>query len=263
MRTRPRRTPLVCFSALALMLVAGGAAEEEKTAPLPAPEAADAPEPQASPTFGEMTKLAGYTTDKGAHGHHFTEIYEHIFFPLRNEPIRIFEIGIAEGGSIELWEKYFPKARIYAIDIEDRSILNSERVTTGVVDQSRRDQLRRFIEIHGGDFDFILDDGGHQMHQQQTSFGVLFPSVKPGGYYVIEDLHTSLPFRWPGNGVNEDESNSTLTMIQDYLRTRKFDSHFMTPAEEQYLTEHVEYCLLFFRNTEAHSMTAIFRKKAD
>lgn len=213
--------------------------------------------------FGDLTTFAGDRTDKGLTAHHFTEIYEHVLSPLRYKPIRILEIGIAEGGSLAMWEDYFPKARIYGIDIEDASALNRERVTTFVADQSNRQQLEAFIRAHGPEFDFILDDGGHSMEMQQVSLGYLFPYVKPGGYYIVEDVHTSLLW-YPGEGygAEQDEKNTTLTMIIEYMRSSTIASKYMTPEEQTYLTRQIEYSNLFFRNNPEHSMTCIFKKRA-
>ena len=67
---------------------------------------------------------------------------------------------------------------------------------------------------------------------------------------------------WPNFGAEPDESNTTLLMIDRFLRTRKIESQYMEPDEMAYLAEHIEYANLFFRNDEHHSMTAIFKKKA-
>jgi len=53
--------------------------------------------------------------NKGPNGHNYTEVYEYFFLPLKYAPIRILEIGIEEGGSLRLWEKYFPNATIFGI----------------------------------------------------------------------------------------------------------------------------------------------------
>jgi hypothetical protein len=47
--------------------------------------------------------------------------------------------------------------------------------------------LQDLINKTGGDFDLIIDDGCHNTIAQQTTFGFLFPYVKNGGYYIIED----------------------------------------------------------------------------
>jgi hypothetical protein len=62
-------------------------------------------------------------------------------------------------------------------------------VATG--DQGDPAVLEGFLESYGGDFDIIIDDGGHTMAQQMTSLQHLWKAIKPGGYYFCEDLHTS------------------------------------------------------------------------
>jgi hypothetical protein len=95
------------------------------------------------------------------------------------------------------------------------------------------------------------------MEQQQVSFGYLFEHVKPGGYYVIEDLHTSL---MDGYGVDPDKKNTTLGMIENFVRTGTIVSKHMTPAEAQYATAHIRYCNLL-KGADLHSITCLLKKK--
>ncbi|MGH9219619.1 MAG: hypothetical protein ACRD1W_09965, partial [Vicinamibacterales bacterium] len=97
---------------VALIGVAGGCAE----APPPAPAFQPAPPQPAPPAIGLLSAAAS-STDKGPGGHNYTELYERLFFPWKDQPIKIFEIGIAAGGSLEMWQAYFPQARIFAVDI--------------------------------------------------------------------------------------------------------------------------------------------------
>ncbi len=212
---------------------------------------------------GELDRLAGDTTDKASSGHGFLEFYERFFQPIKNSATKIFEIGISEGASLVLWEKYFPKATVYGIDILDKSALESKRVKTFVADQADRSQLAAFIDRFGGDFDFILDDGGHTMPQQQISFGFLFQYVRPGGYYIIEDLHTSLPGVYPTPYVEEEGADSTLRMMFHFIETRQIESQYMTLDEKRYLRQAVEYVALFQRNVVYPSITCIIKKKKD
>lgn len=211
--------------------------------------------------FGEMSRLAGFTTDKGPFGHGFTEVYEYFFYPLKSAPIKILEIGILGGASLNLWQNYFPKAAIYGIDIEDCSSLNSKRIKTFVADQASRIQLKHFIRRYGKAYDIILDDGGHSMEQQQISLGFLFPYVSAGGYYIIEDVHTSLPHVYSGYNVNEKGTNSTLRMINHFLETRKIESQYLNIGEIKYLQRNIDYLVLFFRNKNSFSMTCIIKKR--
>ena len=211
---------------------------------------------------GELTRLAGSKTDKGVTVHHFTEVYERFFSPLRFTAAKVFEIGIAGGGSLEMWRDYFPKAAIYGIDIYPKTEMDSERVKTFVADQADRAQLAAVIDQFGGGYDIIVDDGGHSMEMQQVSVGRLFKYVKPGGYYVIEDVHSTLPERWSGFGVEAGGANSTLAMLGRFIASGRVDSPYLAPAEEKYLSKSIEFCNLFSRNNRFRSLTCILKKRA-
>lgn len=211
--------------------------------------------------YGELTRLAGAKTDKGATGHHFTEVYELFFSPLKSAAAKVFEIGVAGGGSLEMWRDYFPKATVYGIDIYPKSELDSARIKTFVADQADRGQLAAFIDKFGGGYDIIIDDGGHAMDQQQVSVGFLFKYLKPGGYYVIEDVHSSLPEFWSGFGVEPGGANSTLTMLINLISSGRLESRYLSAAEKKYLARNIEFCNLFSRNNRFHSLTCILKKR--
>ena len=90
-----------------------------------------------------------------------------------------------------MWSEYFSKGIVFGIDIYNLDQLHAwmrktgfpdflpdkpdtGRIKTFVADQANREQLQRFIDVSGGDFDIVLDDGGHTMKQQQMSFGYFF-----------------------------------------------------------------------------------------
>jgi hypothetical protein len=225
---------------------------------------APAPPPPAPPPRLQLGVLSGAATatDKGPSQHNYTELYERLLFQWKDDPIKIFEIGIAEGGSLAMWQSYFPKARIFAADILDKSQFNNARVTTLVADQANRDQLQAAIEKSGGDIDVLIDDGGHTMEQQQVSLGFLFPHVRPGGYYVIEDVHTSLPALWKGYGVSRDGANTTLRMLENFIRSSSpaIRSRYMLDAEMAYLTENIESVILSHR-PKTRSLICVLKKK--
>jgi demethylmacrocin O-methyltransferase len=186
-----------------------GAALAACEASLPPASVAPTSTPPAPPAaqLGVLS-AAARATDKGPSQHNYTELYERLFLQWKDDPIKIFEIGVAGGGSLQMWQSYFPKARIFAVDILDTSQFSNARVTTLIADQANRDHLQSAIAVSGSDIDVLIDDGGHTMEQQQVSLGFLFRHVKPGGYYVIEDVHTSLPALWKGYGVARDGANT-------------------------------------------------------
>jgi demethylmacrocin O-methyltransferase len=209
-----------------------------------------------------LTQLCDhFPTDKCPFHHNYVEIYDMLFSQLRNQPIRILEIGVLKGDSLRLWEAYFPTARIFGIDIADLAHHNTSRIKTLIADQSDRRALARIIRVTGGEFDIILDDGGHRMEQQQISFGVLFPTLKSGGLYIIEDIHTSFPDRYPGFGVESDGRNSTYALIDGYARTLKIQSKYLTSAENDYLSRNISYCSYYLRSNKFHSDFFACRKK--
>jgi hypothetical protein len=133
--------------------------------------------------------------DKASNYHNYTEVYACYFAPLKDQAIKFLEIGIFHGASVRLWEEYFPYAQLHFIDITLGALeYYSNRSTYHICNQENVADLQRFIQNTGGEFDIIIDDGGHTMNQQITSFVTLFPYLKSGGLYIVEDLHTSY---WP------------------------------------------------------------------
>jgi demethylmacrocin O-methyltransferase len=109
---------------------------------------------------------------------------------MRTQPIRLLEIGVGEGGSLRMWRDYFAKGKVYGLEIDRRKHFDASAITVFKGSQSDERLLAKIASDAGG-FDIVIDDGSHRWSDQITSFKVLFPHVMPGGYYVIEDLHTS------------------------------------------------------------------------
>jgi len=205
-----------------------------------------------------------YPTDKCPFAHGFVEIYDRIFASERDSMKRFFEIGILNGVSHLMWREYFPNAKIFGIDVKDYSAQSKgSGIETFVADQSNREDLKAFIDKYGGDFDVILDDGGHAMDHQQVSLGYLFPYVKSGGIFIIEDIHTSLPEMYPDPffKVSEDERNTTLLMIEYFIRTGAILSQYMSDEEMRYLEANIESIELHYRVNSKHSILAIIHKR--
>ena len=244
---------------LALLIGIASACAGSPPAP-PAPQTL--PVAPAPPAIG-LLSAAATATDKGPGGHNYTELYERLFFPWKDEPIKIFEIGVASGGSLKMWQAYFPQARIFAVDILPKSEFDTGRVKTLIADQAKREQLQAAIDTSGGDIHILIDDGGHSMEQQQVSLGFLFRFVRPGGYYVIEDVHTSLPELWQGYGVERGGANTTLRMLENFVRGTKpaMRSKYMRAHEMTYLDEHIDSVTITHR-PRSRSIMAVLKKKA-
>ena len=99
------------------------------------------------------------------------------------------------------------------------------------------------------------------MRQQQLSLGFLFKHLKPGGLYIIEDLHSSIPKFYDGFGKDGSLNNTTLKLINDYITNEKIVSAFMLPKEMKYLEEHIDYIALSKRKNIFHSTLCVIKKK--
>ena len=160
--------------------------------------------------FPTLTELANrFGTDKGTkhgHAHHYTLVYDALFEPLRVKPVRVLEIGLLIGGpehgdfarqvttapSVLVWLDYFTKGVVYGFDYSDFSHLASERFRFVQGDCGSENDLERLaclVPKH----DIVIDDASHASYHQQLVFRYLFPRLKPGGMYIIEDLFWQSP----------------------------------------------------------------------
>lgn len=137
---------------------------------------------------------------KGRHAYkwvHYFDCYERHFARFRNTPVRMLEIGVSQGGSLQVWRDYFgPDAIIFGIDINPdcrERVEHPNQVRIGSQDDP--ELLRAIVKDMGG-LDIVLDDGSHFAHHQRASFKTLFPLLGYGGTYAIEDIHTAY---WPGD----------------------------------------------------------------
>lgn len=130
---------------------------------------------------------------------HYFNVYERHFSRFRDKEIVVLEIGISQGGSLQMWKDYFgPKAKIYGIDVEPHcKAFEEENISIFIGSQSDRNFLRE-VKKQMPPIDILIDDGGHTMEQQIVTFEEMFDHVKPQGVYFIEDLHTSYWLRYGG-----------------------------------------------------------------
>ena len=127
---------------------------------------------------------------------HYLDVYERYFAQYRGKPLRMLEIGVSQGGSLEMWRSYFgPEATIVGIDINPQSATCVDPPNQVRIGSQADPQFLKSIIDEMGAPDIILDDGSHVAEHQTASFRALFPLLKDGGLYVIEDLHTSY---WDG-----------------------------------------------------------------
>lgn len=145
-----------------------------------------------------LEKLAlKHGSDKYNH-HDYCRHYQKHFEHLANVPMKILELGIGGyeypdrgGAGLKMWNEFFTKGQIYGIDINDKSGIKLPARTK--IFQGSQDDGDFLFKVMSeiGNPEIIIDDASHINKLTIMSFKHLFPWVKPGGIYVIEDIETS------------------------------------------------------------------------
>jgi hypothetical protein len=139
----------------------------------------------------EELNLAGYDTDKIQH--HYLEVYDPVLSRWTDKDVKLLEIGIFKGGSLQLWRDYFPKGTIAGIDLElPPEFIPGERIQLfkgSQADTQFLSEVANTIAPEG--FDIIIEDASHIGELSKTTFWHMFHHhLKPGGLYAIEDWGT-------------------------------------------------------------------------
>jgi demethylmacrocin O-methyltransferase len=156
-----------------------------------------------------------YRTDK-AGSHSYTPHYQAHLKKFKFKRIHLLEIGVGGyedpqngGSSLRMWKKYFPFGKIFSFDIFDKSALQERRIKIFQGSQVDADFLDKVIQ-EMGTIDVIIDDGSHINEHVIETFKLLFPKLKDGGIYIIEDTQTSY---WPYYGGDSEDLKNPNTMM--------------------------------------------------
>ena len=105
-----------------------------------------------------------------------------------------------------MWEDFLPKATIFGMDINPGCAKHAtSRCRVFIGDQGDPAFLQSVVDAAGRPFDVIIDDGSHQMAHHLASLKFLWPHLRPGGWYAIEDLHTCFSAQY-GGGYRDPKS---------------------------------------------------------
>lgn len=156
-----------------------------------------------------------HDTDKGLNYHGYTPVYDKYFSQYVGKGITFLEIGIGGyefndrgGGSLNMWAEYFENAKIIGVDLFDKSQIKKDS----------RVEIHKFSQDNGMAFfnlfqqgipDIVIDDASHRNDLTIQTFKIVFPYLKEGGIYVVEDTHTSY-WKEHFNGTNNLESQETI-----------------------------------------------------
>merc|ERR1712087_551812 len=159
--------------------------------------------PSPPPPLPSLEELAyRYGTDKSHDDHKYVDMYEMLFGSIRYTATNITEVGVATGQSLQVWHDYFPRAHIWGLDLKTkktvREVLHSPpwaprmHILEGS-SQARKDIIR--VGLANDSMDIIIDDGEHTFAGNQRTLLALWPALRAGGYFCIEDVSTGADSR--------------------------------------------------------------------
>ncbi len=127
--------------------------------------------------------------------HRFSPFYRRHFATL-GPVAKVLEFGVLNGASIRWLRGLFPDAEIVGVDIlpVQPEWPAGPAIRYVQADQGDRPALEAALRGVGGGFDLVIEDGSHIPQHQAACLAMAFPLLRPGGLYVLEDLHTSLPW---------------------------------------------------------------------
>lgn len=144
-------------------------------------------------TFAEFYEASEIKSDKGTTHDYINGYYSNEFTSIRDNKLKILEIGVHRGSSIKLLRDWFINSEIIGIDpfgdglpdgmadeirnMGDVRIIQNDAYTTEVLNMFEDDSI-----------DYLIDDGPHTLESQLFSIQYWFPKVKKGGTMIIEDI---------------------------------------------------------------------------
>jgi hypothetical protein len=149
----------------------------------------------------------------------YLDVYDRAFSPFRHRPVSVVEIGVQNGGSLEVWSRYFPAARaIVGCDVNPLCAelrFEDPRISVIVAPANSPEAARAILKL-AAPIDIFIDDGSHTTPDIVASFCNYFPFVSPGGVYAIEDLHCAYIPEYEG-GIAAPSSMGFLKLLVDGL----------------------------------------------
>ncbi len=146
--------------------------------------------------------------------------YDNIFAEYRDDAVHLLEIGIQNGGSLDIWSKYFPNAqKLIGCDINPncaKLVYDDQRISI-IIGDANHNATEAAILSATASYDLIIDDGSHRSSDIIKSFVKYWPHLEDGGVYVVEDLHCSYWESYEGGIYDPLSSMAFFKRLTDVL----------------------------------------------
>lgn len=168
---------------------------------------------------------------------HYLPVYDSLFAPYIGTNVAMLEIGVWNGGSLDMWRRFFgPDAILFGVDINPQSARFDGKSAAVRIGSQDDPKFLLGVVKEMGRLDIVLDDGSHVASHQRASFEALFPLLSDGGLYIIEDLHTAYyphmegGWRRAGSGI-EFLKDKIDDMHRHYIEPGRNNSESLPPIE--------------------------------
>ncbi len=136
--------------------------------------------------YNDPTKVTKYTSK----WEQYFDIYDIWFHKFVGESPIVLEIGVDNGGSLQMWNHYFGEGCfLYGLDIRPKVTAQELGLDNATILQG--DQGNPDTWFKNGPIDVVIDDGSHFSNHQIMTFEKIFPEMSNGGIYLVEDTHSS------------------------------------------------------------------------
>ena len=176
-------------------------------------------------------------------GHSYHLFYENFFKYKKNEKIDFLEIGAFKGNAAAAFYFYFKECNIISCDLfPDLFLYRSKKIKNFQIDSSSEFQLKKKILDKDYKFDIIVEDAGHFLKDQIISLFILFKTLKPKGFFVIEELD----FPDKRKDMNLYNERPTLREILNLIKQNQdFNSKYITSEQKEYFLNNFKEIQIF------------------
>lgn len=155
-------------------------------------------------TSTELCRIMNfYGSDKGSGHHNYTTFYHYLMREHKNKKMNVFELGLGTNdlsitsnmsgngspcGSLRGWRDYFINSDIFGADIDDKILINENKISTYYCDQTDPTCIQKMWKTIDKKFDIIVEDGLHTFDANRIFFENSIDVLNDGGIFIVEDI---------------------------------------------------------------------------
>lgn len=186
----------------------------------------------------------------------YFDIYDECFRSYVDKKPNVLEIGVQNGGNLQILNKYLKNATLFGVDIDPKVRNLTLGSNINVYNFNITDELAINQYFKKTEFDIIIDDGSHICSDIIQTFKLLFSKLKPGGIFLIEDLHTSY---WQSHGGSYLGADSAIEFFKKFADLLNF-YHIKDPHFEENLSLDDRYVFEWLRSIYFYDSVVVIHK---